>query len=182
MPGPRLSVVVASSVFGGWIAGVGFGTLLLPELIGLAETGAEYFLRTFSDSEEEGWSGTGFVAGSTGHVLTNYHVVEGCSELRGRLQGLTIPSFDVVGQDKVNDVAVLKPSVDVPPGPRLRSGHMGNLGEKITVAGYPDAAGVGINDSCHDRDHQRPGGFQMMTSPCSRSRPLFSLGIVAALF
>ncbi len=128
---------MASAVVGGWLAGIGFAALLLPTLTDLAQTGVEYFSSVSGDPEDIGWNGTGFIVGSTGYVLTNYHVIEGCSDLRGRLPGLTIPSFDVIGQDRVNDVAVLRPSVPLPAGPMLRPDHLGSLGEKVVVAGYP---------------------------------------------
>src|SRR5215469_8539102 len=33
------------------------------------------------------WSGTGFVISASGHILTNNHVADGCTDLKGNLGG-----------------------------------------------------------------------------------------------
>jgi S1-C subfamily serine protease len=64
-------------------------------------------------SPEEG-AGSGSVIDKRGHVLTNFHVVEGADKITVTLPGGKDPYEGVlVGQDKDNDIAVLK--IDAPP-------------------------------------------------------------------
>lgn len=65
----------------------------------------------FNVVPEEG-SGSGFVLDKEGHILTNYHVVEGAEKIEVAFgDQLTAPAT-VVGSDTRNDVALLK--VEVP--------------------------------------------------------------------
>lgn len=52
--------------------------------------------------------GSGFVLWDDGHVLTNYHVISGASEVIVRLQDRRELSAQVVGVDKATDLALLK--------------------------------------------------------------------------
>jgi S1-C subfamily serine protease len=56
---------------------------------------------------EEG-SGSGFVWDTAGHVVTNYHVIEGASEIAVSFGGDVTMQAAVVGSDPINDLAVLK--------------------------------------------------------------------------
>jgi S1-C subfamily serine protease len=69
----------------------------------------DFFLRAMP---QEG-SGSGFVYNDRGHIVTNFHVIEGASELHVTFFDETRVPADVVGVDPSNDLAVLK--VDVPP-------------------------------------------------------------------
>ncbi len=60
---------------------------------------------------EEG-AGSGFVYDKEGHIITNYHVIEGARYIEVSFgEDLSVPA-EVVGTDPLNDLAVLK--VDVP--------------------------------------------------------------------
>jgi S1-C subfamily serine protease len=66
----------------------------------------------YNEVPQEG-SGSGFVIDTSGHIITNYHVVEGAEEIavifgEGDSYGAT-----VVGADPRNDIALLR--VDAPP-------------------------------------------------------------------
>jgi len=61
---------------------------------------------------EEG-SGSGFVWDTAGHIVTNYHVIQGASEIAVSFGGDVTSQAQVVGSDPINDLAVLK--VDVLP-------------------------------------------------------------------
>lgn len=66
----------------------------------------------FGPMPSEG-TGSGFVYDREGHIITNYHVIEGATGLTVRFSDdLSVPA-QVVGIDPANDLAVLK--VDVPP-------------------------------------------------------------------
>ncbi len=58
--------------------------------------------------EPTGGTGSGFVLDREGHILTNYHVVEGADALQVNLFDGSTLDADVVGVDPSNDVAVLQ--------------------------------------------------------------------------
>jgi S1-C subfamily serine protease len=53
-------------------------------------------------------SGTGFVVSANGHIVTNNHVIEGCSDLKGNLTGEAAMVLRVVSSDANNDLALLQ--------------------------------------------------------------------------
>lgn len=64
------------------------------------------------DGSSEG-AGSGSVLDKAGHILTNYHVVEGASQVQVTTHDGKTHDAHFVGADPVNDVAVIK--IDVPP-------------------------------------------------------------------
>ena len=56
---------------------------------------------------EEG-SGSGFLWDTDGHIVTNYHVIEGAQQIEVSFGGDTSLPATVVGADPVNDLAVIK--------------------------------------------------------------------------
>lgn len=61
---------------------------------------------------EEG-SGSGAVIDQSGHILTNYHVIDGARQVNVTLFNEENFSAKLVGADPVNDIAVIK--IDAPP-------------------------------------------------------------------
>ena len=53
-------------------------------------------------------SGTGFVVSANGHIVTNNHVIEGCSDIKGNLTGEATMALRVVSSDATNDLALLQ--------------------------------------------------------------------------
>jgi S1-C subfamily serine protease len=84
-------------------------------------------------------SGSGSIIDDTGHILTNYHVIEKARQINVSLyNGLTFPA-EVVGQDPDTDIAVLK--IDAPVE-MLRPLPLGNsedlrVGQRIYAIGNP---------------------------------------------
>ncbi len=66
----------------------------------------------FSLEEPAEGSGSGSVLDQQGHILTNFHVIEGASEIRVTLFDGQSYDASLVGRDTANDVAVLK--IDAP--------------------------------------------------------------------
>lgn len=67
----------------------------------------------FFDIIPEEGAGSGFVIDEAGHILTNYHVVQGAQQIAVAFgDEITLPAR-VVGLDRRNDIALLK--VDAPP-------------------------------------------------------------------
>jgi S1-C subfamily serine protease len=80
-------------------------------------------------------SGTGFFVSYSGHIVTNYHVIQGCDENRLNFKGKEISS-DVIAVDKTNDLAILKAEIK-PPLVFSISDEDAPLLEDIIIAGYP---------------------------------------------
>jgi len=92
----------------------------------------------FGDETSSG-TGSGFVIDKKGHILTNYHVVEGADAVRVTLFDGTTLDARVIGADASNDVAVL--AVKVPPT-KLFPLSFGDssrvlVGQKILALGNP---------------------------------------------
>ena len=85
--------------------------------------------------------GTGVVVDKDGHILTNYHVVEGASQVTVEFNDGTLVQGRVVGSDPGNDLAVVKVAI---PAERLTPARFGNsdsvrLGESVFAIGNPFA-------------------------------------------
>ncbi|WFU81154.1 trypsin-like peptidase domain-containing protein [Bradyrhizobium sp. CIAT3101] len=82
--------------------------------------------------------GTGFVVSANGHIVTNNHVIDGCSELKGNLTGEAAMVLRVVSSDATNDLALLQPSSTVAfkdfARIRDRSFHSG---DSVVAIGFP---------------------------------------------
>ncbi|PSS33410.1 Protease Do-like [Actinidia chinensis var. chinensis] len=84
-------------------------------------------------------SGSGFVWDKYGHIVTNYHVIHGASDLKVTLADQTTYDAKVVGFDQDKDVAVLR--VDAPKD-KLRPIPVGVsadllVGQKVYAIGNP---------------------------------------------
>lgn len=88
---------------------------------------------------EEG-AGSGFVLDSDGHILTNYHVIEGAQSIEVSFSDETALPVKVVGADPRNDIAVLQVE-NAPPGllAPVELGQSANLqvGQRAIVIGNP---------------------------------------------
>ena len=58
-------------------------------------------------------TGSGFVIDKEGHIVTNYHVIEGAETIEVTLLDQTKVEAEVVGADLLNDLAVIHVDVDV---------------------------------------------------------------------
>lgn len=92
----------------------------------------------FGDDSTSG-SGSGFVIDRQGHVLTNYHVVEGADSVQVTLFDGSTHEARVTGVDASNDVAVVKVGV---PADRLYPVALGDssrllVGQKVLALGNP---------------------------------------------
>jgi len=81
-------------------------------------------------------SGTGFVVSRQGHVLTNHHVIDGCTTIRATTEGRT-NLLTLVGADVKNDLAVLTLPVPFPSVARFRAGRTIRPGDGVVVVGFP---------------------------------------------
>jgi len=84
-------------------------------------------------------SGSGFIWDKKGHVVTNYHVIRGASDLRVTLGDQSVFEAEVVGFDEDKDVAVLHidaPSENLRPLPVGMSYDL-LVGQKVFAIGNP---------------------------------------------
>lgn len=80
-------------------------------------------------------SGTGFFISKQGHMVTNNHVIEGCTYIKAIYNG-TEHESKVVAVDKVNDLAIIKSEI-IPKKIYSVSNQDAQLLEEVIVAGYP---------------------------------------------
>jgi S1-C subfamily serine protease len=84
-------------------------------------------------------TGSGSIIDERGYILTNYHVIQGASQLEVQVENEKFPG-KVVGTDRDDDLAVIK--VDVPRGQRLTVIKLGtsqglDVGQKVLAIGNP---------------------------------------------
>lgn len=89
--------------------------------------------------ERERGSGSGSVIDNQGHILTNYHVIEGAQKLTVSLGGEKVFSAKFVGGDPDTDLAVIKIE---PPAEGLTVIQLGDsdklvVGQKVLAIGNP---------------------------------------------
>lgn len=102
-------------------------------------TSRAYVYSFFHEIVPQEGTGSGFVYDQLGHIITNYHVVEGAEELEVTLaDGAMIPA-ELVGADPYNDLAVIK--IDVSPE-KLHPVELGSsadlrVGERAIAIGNP---------------------------------------------
>lgn len=84
-------------------------------------------------------TGTGFVWDKAGHIVTNYHVVEGHKSAKVRLSDQRVFDALVVGVSPEHDLAVLQlqEAADVPPPVQIGSSGDLRVGQKVLAIGNP---------------------------------------------
>jgi S1-C subfamily serine protease len=101
-----------------------------------SQVGRDFF---FNVLEIPNGSGSGFVWDEQGHIVTNFHVVSGASDVKVTLPDQSTWPATVIGQSQERDLAVLK--VEAPAGrlPPLLVGKSGDLqvGQKVFAIGNP---------------------------------------------
>ena len=80
-------------------------------------------------------SGTGFFVSRDGHIISNYHLIGGCKNVKSHLRG-TEQSLTVLTVDRVNDLALLK-AIKSPTQVFSISRDNAYPLQEIIVAGYP---------------------------------------------
>jgi S1-C subfamily serine protease len=84
-------------------------------------------------------AGSGFVWDEAGHIVTNYHVIKGASEVSVTLSDQSTFVANIIGADSDKDIAVLQ--IDAPAGtltalPRGQSAAL-QVGQKVFAIGNP---------------------------------------------
>ena len=79
--------------------------------------------------------GTGFMVSTTGHVLTNQHVVDGCTVFQVNRVGALPETARLLAADIKNDLALLKTELKQADIPAFRTRV--RVGESVSVYGFP---------------------------------------------
>ena len=109
---------------------------VLPSVVNITSR-AVIFNFFYGTVPQEG-QGSGFILDKAGHVLTNYHVVEGANRgIEVKLSNKRSFKATVVGTDKVHDLALLK--IDAPDLQAVTLADSSQLavGEKVYAIGNP---------------------------------------------
>ncbi|MBV9979217.1 trypsin-like peptidase domain-containing protein [Bradyrhizobium sp.] len=84
-------------------------------------------------------TGTGFVISPSGHIVTNQHVIAGCSgDIRGNLTGEPVMTLRTVSSDESNDLALLQApaSASFKDFARIRDRTI-RSGDSVVAIGFP---------------------------------------------
>jgi S1-C subfamily serine protease len=93
----------------------------------------------FFGPQESSASGSGFVIDKAGHIITNYHVIEGAREVQVNFSGEDRMDAKVVGSDPSTDIAVLEIDAQaraLTPLP-LGDSDSVNVGDAVIAIGNP---------------------------------------------
>ena len=82
-------------------------------------------------------TGTGFVISPNGQIVTNDHVIAGCTDIRGNLNGQPATTLRVVSTDERNDLALLQgPTTSFKDYAKIRDRSL-RSGDSVVAIGYP---------------------------------------------
>jgi 2-alkenal reductase len=90
-----------------------------------------------AESLQPAGSGTGFVIDDEGHIVTNWHVVNGGSQFEVVFSDGTVREAELIGSDQVSDLAVVKVDGDVPAVLPLGDSDAALPGEPVLAIGSP---------------------------------------------
>ena len=130
------------------------------------KTGTDPFFGTPFSSPSQQALGSGFVLDKAGHIVTNYHVVQGATKIEVSFSDQTSHSATIVGSDPSTDLAVLK--VDAPvraltPLP-LGNSDLAQVGDQVVAIGNPfglDRTATAGIISAIQRRITAPNGFSI---------------------
>lgn len=107
-------------------------------------------------------TGTGFIIGREGYIITNYHVVRGAREVRSpNIKGL----LKLISVDKQNDLALLKADLNINSGINLMSSkNRLRTGEEIVVVGFP------LQQLLSHEPHVTKGNISALAGPMDDKR------------
>ena len=82
-------------------------------------------------------SGTGFIIDTDGHIVTNWHVVNGGTKFQVVFSDGTTKEAKLIGSDEISDLAVVKVDGDVPGTIKLGDSDAVQVGESVLAIGSP---------------------------------------------
>jgi 2-alkenal reductase len=82
-------------------------------------------------------SGTGFIIDNDGHIVTNWHVVNGGSKFQVVFSDGTTKAAKLIGSDEISDLAVVQVDGDMPGTIALGDSDAVQVGESVLAIGSP---------------------------------------------
>lgn len=111
--------------------------VVLPCVVGISNRASTYSIVSGQTELIEQATGSGVVITTQGHVVTNYHVVEGASAVQVLWKGQYL-SAEIVGVDELTDLAVLRVTEDVTlPAVKMGDPSAVRVGDWAIVIGNP---------------------------------------------
>jgi len=104
--------------------------------IGVPALGGSQATESYSEPIESLASGTGFAVSGSGHIVTNYHVIEDAYQITVILKNAGSYSAQVLRTDKANDLALLKIESETKPL-TINLSATPKKGEEVLALGYP---------------------------------------------
>ena len=115
----------------------GVAEAVLPCVVGVSNRANTFSIISGQTQLIEQSSGSGVVITTNGHVVTNYHVVEGASDVQVLWKGQYLKA-EVVGVDELTDLAVLRVMEDISlPAVRMGNAEEVRVGDWAIVVGNP---------------------------------------------
>ena len=110
---------------------------VMPCVVGVSNRANSFNIISGQTELVEQATGSGVVVTTQGHVVTNYHVIEGASDVQVLSQGRYLKA-EIVGYDEMTDLAVLRVMEDVEL-PAVKMGEMAEVrvGDWAIVIGNP---------------------------------------------
>ena len=110
---------------------------VMPCVVGVSNRANTYSIVSGQTELIEQATGSGVVVTTQGHVVTNYHVVEGASDVQVLWEGQYLRA-EVVGVDELTDLAVLRVQEDVTlPAVQMGDPSQVRVGDWAIVIGNP---------------------------------------------
>lgn len=111
--------------------------VVMPCVVGVSNRANTYSIVSGQTELIEQATGSGVVITTDGHVVTNYHVVEGASDVQVLWQGQYL-SAEIVGVDELTDLAVLRVTEDISlPAVKMGDPDEVRAGDWAIVIGNP---------------------------------------------
>ncbi|WP_312884147.1 S1C family serine protease [Clostridium psychrophilum] len=101
-----------------------------PIVVGISNKDKEMW-----DTPEE--SGSGIIFKSDGYIITNYHAIEGTSQIKVKLSNDKVLNATVVGEDPISDLAVIKVDASNLPIATFADSSKVNVGDVAIAVGNP---------------------------------------------
>jgi S1-C subfamily serine protease len=127
-----------------------------------------------------GSSGTGFFVSEEGHVVTNHHVIDGCSAFAVARVGSPPVKADYVASDAQNDLAVLRTSLE-PPDVVVFSTRT-RVGDSFFVYGFPHYGQLATTGNFTVGNITATAGYRDNTTEMQISAPVHPGNSGGALF
>ncbi len=113
----------------------------IPDIVEQVKTGIVSVINYMYSSEEDAdvpaGSGTGFFISSEGYIATNAHIIDGATSIGVALNDGTELEAELVGVDKVYDIAVLKVNYKNITPLKLGNSDVVRVGEFVVAIGDP---------------------------------------------